>query len=138
MAFEWLPGVGASVLTGALLWWKNQSVDVCDVQRRVKDIEKLNLWDFKSRMDVVEARLKDHESSSSRKDQEMAAEIQSALTELKAVAQIIRGWSERQQIINEVTTRTLDSLCTKVDKNSEDIASQNSTLGFLVKNFKAN
>ena len=136
MAFEWLPGVGVSLVLGGLIWWKNQSVDAADHDRRIKNLEDLRLWDLKTRVEVIEDRWKYHESSCLKKDEEMASEISSALVELKSVAQLIRGWSERQQVINSVTNGTLESLVNKVDKNSEDIASQNSTLNFLCKNFK--
>ncbi len=116
MALEWMPGAMLGVAGAALAWWRAAGISEAKFQERLQQLKE-----------EMQRGLKLSDQS----DTEFKVDLCAAINELRAVTLTIAKLSSGQDVINSVTTKTLESLVRQMEDNKKDINELKGTMSLL-------
>lgn len=103
MSFDWVPGVGAALLGTGLSMWRTQGV----IEERIKGAHALT--------DERINALKSNEAA-------LTSDLKAAALELRTAALDIRGLAVGQEVVNAISTKTLQGIATTLERHTAQIA----------------
>lgn len=116
MAFDWVPGATLGVAGAALAWWRSTAVSEAK---------------FQERLEQIRTEMASHTKANESTDDQFKRELYAAINELRAVTLTIAKLTSGQDIINAVTTKTLDALSKKAEDHDRQLSYLGATIGLI-------
>ena len=116
MAFEWVPGTALGIAGAALAWWRSAGISEAKLEERLNQIK-----DDMAKGAIV------HD----RGDVQFHTDLTAAISELRAVTLTIAKLSAGQEIVNQMTAKTLDSIARKMEDHDKQASEFAASISFI-------